>query len=122
MKTLIRYGVLGALNNFFLYLTYLLLTYFGVSPKLAMSFLYVVGTAISFLGNRQWVFSHQGELRKVLIRYALTSASGYLVNLITLFIGVDLLGYRHELVQLLSIATVSVFLFCMFKGYVFKHK
>jgi putative flippase GtrA len=122
MKTLIRYGVLGALNNSFLYLTYLLLTYFGVSPKLAMSFLYGVGTVVSFLGNRQWVFSHQGNLCNVLVRYALISASGYLINLIILDVGVDWLGYRHELIQLLSIGVVSVFLFCMFKIYVFNHK
>ena len=69
MRQLIRYGLVGLASNLAIYCIYLLLTYFGVEPKVAMTLVYMIGATIGFVGNRKWTFSHQGDAVHSAIRY-----------------------------------------------------
>ena len=86
-----------------------------------MTVLYLVGTSISFIGNRKWVFSHQGNAFSATIRYIAAYASGYLLNYSALFVFVDLLGYPHAYIQAVSIVMVAAYLFVILKFFVFPH-
>ncbi|WP_010464742.1 GtrA family protein [Pseudomonas mandelii] len=119
---LVRYGVIGLITNFLGYLIYLLITYYGGTPKITMSVLYAVGTAISFISNRKWTFSHDGNLMSAGARYIFAHSLGYALNLSLLIIMVDHLGYPHQWVQVFSIFAVAGFLFLMFKFFVFPKK
>lgn len=119
---MIRYGLVGAGSNFAIYLVYLLVTYLGVEPKIAMTLVYIVGVFIGFIGHRQWTFSHSGDYTRAAVQYAIAHLLGYLINFLILFTFVDRLGYAHQGVQIMAIIVVAGFLFIVFKYHVFHEK
>jgi putative flippase GtrA/SAM-dependent methyltransferase len=122
MRQLIRYGIVGLLNNAAIYLIFLLVTYWGVTPKIAMSFLYVVAAVASFIWNKNWTFSYSGRVNRSFTRFVLAHIGGYLINLLILLVFVDRLGYSHQAVQAVAIFVVAGFLFIAFKYFVFNQK
>lgn len=119
MLQLIRYGLVGVLSNVTIYFVYLLITYFGVEPKIAMTLVYIIGAFIGFIGNRKWTFAHRGDFTSAALRYVPAHLFGYLFNLLILFVFVDRLGYAHQWVQAVPIIIVAGFLFIIFKYFVF---
>lgn len=122
MRQLICYGVVGAISNVIIYFVYLLTTYLGVGPKIAMSLIYFIGALIGFAGNRKWTFAHRGDASSVALRYVWAHLFGYMLNFIILFTFVDCLGYAHQWVQAVAIIIVAGFLFVVFKYFVFCNK
>lgn len=119
LKQLLRFAAVGVASNVIGYLLYLLITHLGAAPKLAMTVLYGVGAFMGFVGNRKYTFPHQGGLMATGRRYLMTHSLGYLINLAIQFIMVDHLGYAHQLAQALGICVVAVFLFVVYKYFVF---
>jgi putative flippase GtrA len=120
MRQLIRYGVVGAASNLTMYFVYLLITYFGVEPKTAMTLVYIIGASLGFIGNRKWTFAHRGDSTSAVLRYVLAHLFGYLLNFLILFTFVDRLGYAHQWVQAMAIIIVAGFLFIASKYFVFR--
>jgi putative flippase GtrA len=116
---LFRYALVGLFSNVAGYLVYLALTYLGGTPKLTMTFLYGVGAAVSFFGNRSLTFEHQGSILGAGVRFGMVHCIGYLLNLSMLIVFVDKLGYPHQWVQGVAIFVVAAFLFLAFKVFVF---
>lgn len=121
VRPIFRYAVVGVTCNAIGYAVYLALTGLTVPFKLAMSFLYALGICISFLGNRNWVFEHRGNVVGAAWGFGFAHAAGYMLNLGLLTVFVDMLGYPHELVQAIAIFVVGGFLFVVFKLFVFRH-
>ena len=119
LNQLLRYGVLGIVNNSAGYLIYLLLTYLGAAPKLTMTLLYAVGAVLGYAGNRRFTFAHRGNQMASGPRYVVAHFFGYLLNLAILIVFVDHLGYAHQWVQAAAIFIVAGFLFMVFKFFVF---
>jgi putative flippase GtrA len=119
VKQLVRYAVVGLASNVSGYLAYLLITWLGVGPKLAMTCLYLLGATVSFVGNRRWTFSHEGSIGASAARFAIAHALGYLLNLSILLAFVDHLGFPHQAVQAVAIVVVALFLFVLFRLFVF---
>lgn len=122
MKHLLRYGLVGMVSNLTIYFVYLLVTYLGLEPKIAMTLVYVIGAIIGFVGNRKWTFAHHGDATSAALRYVLAHIFGYLLNFLILFTFVDRLGYVHQFVQAMAIIIVAGFLFIIFKHFVFHEK
>ena len=122
MLQLIRYGLVGAVSNLTIYFVYLLITYLGIEPKIAMTLVYIIGASIGFVGNRKWTFTHQGDSFGAAMRYILAHSMGYLLNFLILYTFVDRLGYAHQWVQAVAIIIVAGFLFIVFKYFVFSRK
>src|SRR5574338_59965 len=124
MKTtigqLIRYGIVGVASNAVGYLLYLGIIAAGMEHKLAMTLLYVIGVAQTFIFNKRWSFSHSGAHGPAFVRYCLAYSMGYFVNLVALFVLVDQLGYPHQIVQGAMILTLPVMLFLLQKFWVFR--
>jgi putative flippase GtrA len=100
-------------------LLYLLLTNVGLGHKTAMTFLYLLGTAQTFVFNKRWTFSHRGDVTRSMWRYLTIYVIGYLLNLITLTVFVDGLGWPHALVQGAAILILGVVLFLAQNYWVF---
>ena len=115
-----RYGLVGIASNFAGYITYLLVTFLGVTPVVTMSILYATSAAIGFWGNKKLTFSHEGNVLSAGIRYILAHCLGYLINLAVLVVMVDRLGYAHQWVQAVAILIVAAYLFVALKFFVFK--
>ena len=116
---LLRYGVVGLGTNLALYFIYLLITYWGLEPKKAMTVLYIIGALMGFFGHRKWTFTHKGAFLGSGIRYFIAHLLGYLINFIILLTFVDKLGYSHQWVQAGAILVVAGFLFVAFRYFVF---
>lgn len=117
---LVSYGLFGLSLNSLFYVFFLLITYLGLDPKIAATILYGVGATVSFLGNRKWIFAHQGSLSEAGIRFAIAHLLGYLINITMLFALVDNLGFSHQWIQFIAVFVVAGFLFVTFKIFVFR--
>jgi putative flippase GtrA len=84
-----------------------------------MSLLYIVGVAQTFIFNRSWSFRHQGAMRGAFVRYVISYAIGYLLNLSVLWLAVDYFGFPHQIVQGAMIFTLALMLFLLQKYWVF---
>lgn len=119
MRQFIRYGLVGVISNSIIFCLYLFLTYLSIDPKIAVTFLYIVGSSIGFVGHRKWTFVRHVVAKKSALVYLLTQLSGYLLNFLIIFIFVDNFGFPHKWVQAFAIVVVAVFLFIVFKLFVF---
>ncbi|AUB83522.1 GtrA family protein [Candidatus Thiodictyon syntrophicum] len=115
-----RYGIVGVLSNAVGYLLYLGMTGVGIGPKVAMTLLYAIGVAQTFVFNKRWTFRHQGHLSIAFVRYIAAYGFGYFLNLFGLLLLVDHMGLPHQLVQGAMILTLAVMLFLAQKFWVFK--
>lgn len=119
IRQLILYAIIGIVSNFVGYVVYLLLTFFLVGPKIAMTLVYLTGATVSYFGNRQWTFTYKGMILSTLIKYSLAHAFGYTINFILLYVFVDRMLFPHQAVQLVAILVVAGILFFVFKKSVF---
>jgi putative flippase GtrA len=119
LRQIIRYGVVGVLNNLLGYLIYLLVTFLGLDPKITISLLYPAGAITAYFGHSEYSFSYQGRNTHALLRYALAHLIGYGVNILMLLLLSDKLKFPHQAVQALSIFVVAGVLFLLFKYFVF---
>jgi len=117
---LFRYGVVGLTSNLIGYFLYLGLNQLGVGPKAAMSLLYAIGVAQTFIFNKKWTFGHQQNSGPALFRYCAAYGFGYLINLTVLIIAVDRWAWPHQWVQGAMILCLAIFLFLIQKFWVFR--
>jgi len=127
-RQLIRFALVGFAQNGAGYLLYLLLTWLGMDPKLAVGVCYPLGVLLSYLGNKKFTFRHTGGNAGALSRFVLTYAGGYVFNLAGLYLLVDTLGYPHQWIQLGLMIFLAGCFFLLQKFFVFpgtreqKHK
>ncbi len=115
-----RYGLVGLLSNGILYFAYLILTHFGMGPKTAMTLLFVIGVTQTFFMNNRWTFGHRGNKRIAYARYSVAYGFGYILNLTSLAFFVDVLGYKHQIVQGMLVIGIAALLFLLQKFWVFR--
>ena len=120
LTQLVRFGVVGVLHNVFFYLLYLLVTWLGTDPMLAVAMLYPLATLVSYFMNRHWTFAHRGQMRQSMSRYIAMHVLGYLLNLGIIAIGVDYLNLTHQYVQLFAIVFLAALFFLLSKFFIFK--
>jgi putative flippase GtrA len=115
-----RFVVVGVLSNLVLYFFYILFSTLGMGHKLAMTIMYVIGVAQTFVFNRNWTFAHRGSPGPALRKYLISYALGYILNLFVLWWLVDRLGYPHELVQAAMIILLAVAFFLTQRYWIFR--
>jgi putative flippase GtrA len=115
----LRFIAVGLTSNLILYLLYLLLTGVGIGYKTAMTLLYCVGTAQTFLLQKRFTFNHQGFLQSSFFKYLATYGLGYFINFSALLFFVDYWAFPHKIVQGLMILIVAVLMFLLLKLWVF---
>jgi putative flippase GtrA len=121
LRQAVRYGVAGVLNNLLGYLIYLLMTYFGVDPKIAVTVLYPISAATGYFAHFRYSFSYRKGHAGAALRYALAHCAGYGVNVAMLYIFSDMLKFPHQAVQAAAIFVVAGVLFLVFRYFVFAH-
>jgi putative flippase GtrA len=118
-RQLIRFGVVGATSNAVLYVLYLVMTTFGVSPLAAMTSVFVLGVACTFAFNRHYTFHHRGSVVRSGIRYASVYCAAYIASASALALLVDVVGLPHRFVMLGLIVVTAAFVFALQKLWVF---
>lgn len=116
---IIRYGLVGVINNLLGYLIYLAVTWWWLEPKLAITVLYPIGVFTAYLGHSKYTFSYQGRTHSGVFRYLVAHAIGYGANVLLLYVFVDKFMLPHQLVQAGAIVLVAAILFLLFRYFVF---
>ena len=116
---IIRYAIVGVLNNLLGYFIYLLVTYFWLDPKVAITLLYPVGATTAYFGHSKYSFSHKGTKRHALWRYIVAHLISYGVNYLMLYILWEKFNFPHQAVQAGAIFVCAGVLFLLFKYFVF---
>ena len=119
LQQFFRYGTIGLVTNTFIFLSYLVMTGFDFEPKLTMSVLYFAGVAASYLLNKNLTFLIKSQNNLILIKFLIAHCIGYSLNWLLIYYFSDTLHYSHQVVQAFSIVTVALFLFLVFKFFVF---
>lgn len=119
LRAMVRYAIVGLISNGLGFLAYLGLTGLGFAPKVTVTFLYAFSATLGYFGNRSWSFRYQGPRGGAALRYALAHLTGYGINFMMLDILVDRLGYPHQAIQALAIPVVALYLFVVFRYFVF---
>ncbi|MSP04108.1 MAG: GtrA family protein [Acetobacteraceae bacterium] len=116
---IIRYGIVGVLNNLLGYFIYLLVTYFWLDPKVAITLLYPVRATTAYFGHSKYSFSHKVTKRHDLWRYIVAHLISYGVNYLMLYILWGKFNFPHQAVQAGAIFVCAGVLFLLFKYFVF---
>ena len=119
LAQVMRYGVVGVLNNLLGYLIYLAVTWFWLEPKLAVTLLYPIGVLTAYVGHAKYAFAYQGRHAHGLLRYFTAHLIGYGVNVSLLHIFSDKLLYPHQAVQAVAIVVVGGLLYLLSRYWVF---
>lgn len=117
---LVKYYAVGGFVNAVGYLLFLMFVHIGIGHKLVASALYVIGVIVSFCLNRKLVFDSGITLRSGLARLFLVVIIGYILNISTLYLFVDIFKFNPGFVQLVSVIVVSVYFYLFNKFFVHK--
>ena len=121
LRQLFSYGVIGVFSNALLYCLFVLITWLGVEPKLAMSIGWVIGITQSYFLNRRFTFSLKGQDLTSFIKYVTTYLLNYCINWVALYIFVDLQGHSHLIVQAIMVFVNAAIIFLMLRVWVFRN-
>lgn len=116
----VRYALVGLGSNVLLYLVYLTLSFLGIGHKTAMTLLYIMGIAQTFLFNKTWSFQFAGAASSAFIRYVAVYSLGYVINFLALAVLVDQANLPHKWVMAGLILFMAIFFFVVQKFWVFR--
>lgn len=114
-----RYVAVGACVNGAGYLAYLALTWFGRSPRLAVTVLLPISLWAAFQLHGRVTFPGSGRDRAAGLRYLAVSLTGYALNMALLTVLVDGAGIPHQVAQLFSIGLIALVMFQLMRRVVF---
>lgn len=113
-----RFGLVGLAQNAVSYLIILMLIGLGLAAWQAVSIVYPIAVAASFLGNRYWVFTDRKQSRATTFRYGLLYAVAYPVSMLLSY-GLVLMGLSDWLAGLLTIVFLAVAVYSALNLWVF---
>jgi putative flippase GtrA len=116
----LRFGMIGGLNNLLSYGIFVVLTLTGMPSISAATITYVTGMAVSYLANRSFTFRHSGSARHSVLRFIVVNIAGYAVNITILAVFVELIGWNALVVQLGAIVVVATGIYLGMRFWVFR--
>lgn len=119
LAQVVRYGVVGVLNNLLGYLIYLVVTWAWLDPKVAVTLMYPIGAVTAYFGHAKYAFAYSGKASNGIARYVIAHLIGYGANIGLLYVFSDRLLFPHQFVQAVAIVVVAGILFLLFRYFVF---
>lgn len=114
-----RYLLVGGSVNGLNYIAYLLITWLGVSPRIAVTVLLPLSLLAAFQGHARLTFPSGRRDAGAARRYVVTTLVGYLLNILLLTVLVEGLGILHQLAQFIALATIVPIMFVTLRSRVF---
>ncbi|MET1154659.1 GtrA family protein [Arthrobacter sp.] len=119
-RSILKFAVVGVINNAIGYGTFVVLSLAGMPAIAAMTISYSLGMAVSFAGNRKWTFGHEGRMAPALLRFLAVNAVGYTINFTILKLFVEGSGFPQIPVQLVAVGLVAVVTFLLMRLWAFR--
>lgn len=110
---IIKYGIVGVMGTAIHYMTLVLLVeIYAFDSKVASAIGFIITVAASYVLNRFWTFKSGRDARQF-FKYAIVSTNGFILNLLIMFLGVDVIKLNYKIAQLFVIGVLP------FVNYVF---
>jgi len=116
----IRFALTGITTNALALCGFYLLVRVGIDPLIVVSIFYVLSVSIAFVLNKQWSFSHTGDLGMSAVRYVVAYFICYILNMFALDYFSKQQGYPPMIVQSIAVIIAAVLLFLAQKFWVFR--
>tara|TARA_Y200000002_G_C22662279_1_gene656336 strand:+ start:336 stop:728 length:393 start_codon:yes stop_codon:yes gene_type:complete len=116
----LKYGSWGVVSNIAAYISYLSLTYIGIDPKLAVAVIAPFFVLLGFFVVRKYIFKSNVVIYSSIVKYVFLCIIGNLINILILYIFVDLLFFPHQIIQLVAMLIVGLLFFISMKYLIFK--
>ncbi|VTX49122.1 GtrA-like protein [uncultured Leptotrichia sp.] len=123
-KELFRYGVIGIVTVIVNILIYFILsTIFNIDYIISTIFSWLIAVIFSFLGNKYFVFQLNSSLNfwKELNYFMLTRYITGILDIIVMFIGVDIFKYNDVIIKIISNIIIIVLNYILARYFVFKN-
>ncbi len=111
---------MGIINTIIGFSIIFSLMFFGLTPVISNLIGYAIGSLISFYLNRRYTFNKRHSTFLQVIQFFLVLFFSYLLNLLTLFLLLDLIN--PYIAQLFSAIIYTLSSFLLMKLFVFKEK
>ena len=116
----LRYGVVGLIGTFLhTAVMILLVEKFRVNPFLASNIGFCFSLVVSFVLNVVWTFKAQFHVRPFL-RYTIISILGQLLNLVILYLFVNIVGFKYIVGHTVALVIVPIVNFILNKLWAFR--
>ena len=102
---LIRFIILGVINTILTYFLYLILL-FLLPYVWAYSITYLFGLTISYFFSSYWVFKKNIAIKSGMY-FLIYHLSNYLVNIMALWIFIDLIGLSEKIAPVITISLLT---------------
>ncbi len=114
-KELFRYGVIGIFT--------VIATIFNIDYIISTIFSWLIAVIFSFLGNKYFVFQLNSSLNfwKELNYFMLTRYITGILDIIVMFIGVDIFKYNDVIIKIISNIIIIVLNYILARYFVFKN-
>lgn len=119
-RSIVKFAVVGVINNAIGYGTFVILSFAGVTALVAMTVSYLMGMGISFAGNRKWTFGHSGRWAPALWRFLAINVIGYGLNFGILTLFVVTWRFPQIPVQLFALVLVAGVTFLLMRLWAFR--
>lgn len=128
-KEVVNYLVFGVLTTVINLATYFILTSVfldasnGIELQIANVIAWVVAVVFAYVTNRKYVFASQNEDKlKELGNFFIARLATLLVDMVIMYLGVNVLSFNDKLIKIISQFTVIVSNYILSKIFVFKKK
>lgn len=117
---IIRFAIVGIISNLILYALFLCLIFICVSNILSMTICYVLGVCQTFYFNKKWSFKNSGPILSSFLCYVVLYLSGYILNIISIYLLVSILGFNIIYIQAINIIVLALYLFLVQRFLIFQ--
>ncbi len=93
--------------------------YLKIIPVLATVIGFVFSLVLSYVLNSKWTFKRNSKTKNSFIKYTITCSIGLLLNIIIMFVIVNILEYSYLFGQLTAIVLVPIFNYSLSRYWVF---
>ena len=117
----VKFGIVGVSNTLLTAATiWIFMKIFHCSDYISNIIGYIIGLINSFIWNRKWTFASNAKLNVTVIKFILTFAISYLLQLGNLYLLLHFTKIDSYVCQLLSIVVYTSTNFVLNKFYTFK--
>lgn len=122
VKQFFKFGIVGCINTFSSWIFYYSLLFLGVHYLISTTIAYILSSIIGFILNKAWVFQNKVYDYKRIIKYYLVYGSSYLINILCMYMWVDIMNISDKLAPILTLFITIPFNYIFSRIWVFKEK
>lgn len=117
----VKFGIVGAFNTLSSTIYYWILITIGLNYILSTTIAYFLSSIIGFFLNNKWVFKREYK-KQSLFKYYVVYGTSYLLNVLCMYIWIDLLRISEYIAPLLTLFITVPYNFIFNKLWVFCDK